>query len=78
MLKYTTATSWNGYGATLGTCTVHSWNDGIDEDEGEPSVGNRVDSELNRSSIFYGGTDDSRPRPRRSRRVAADDEDDER
>ncbi|KAF2767920.1 WD40 repeat-like protein [Teratosphaeria nubilosa] len=27
------ATSWNGWDHGLGTCTVHSWNDGMDEDE---------------------------------------------
>lgn len=30
------ATSWNGWDHGLGTCTVHSWNDGHDSDEGEP------------------------------------------
>ncbi|KXT15556.1 hypothetical protein AC579_6532 [Pseudocercospora musae] len=31
------ATSWNGWDHGLGTCTVHSWNDGADGDEvGEP------------------------------------------
>lgn len=27
------ATSWNGWDHGLGTCTVHSWNDGQDADE---------------------------------------------
>lgn len=27
------ATSWNGWDHGLGTCTVHSWNDGVDVDE---------------------------------------------
>lgn len=27
------ATSWNGWDHGLGTCTVHSWNDGADADE---------------------------------------------
>ena len=27
------ATSWNGWDHGLGTCTVHSWNDGADGDE---------------------------------------------
>ncbi|KAK4609377.1 LEC14B protein [Fulvia fulva] len=31
------ATSWNGWDHGLGTCTVHSWNDGMETDEvGEP------------------------------------------
>lgn len=29
------ATSWNGWDHGLGTCTVHSWNDGVDTDENE-------------------------------------------
>nr|POE90104.1 lec14b protein [Quercus suber] len=33
------ATSWNGWDHGLGTCTVHSWNDGVDADE----VGNTQD-----------------------------------
>jgi WD repeat-containing protein 23 len=27
------ATSWNGWGHEYGTCTVHTWNDDVDEDE---------------------------------------------
>ena len=27
------ATSWNGWDHGLGTCTVHTWNDGVDTDE---------------------------------------------
>jgi WD repeat-containing protein 23 len=30
----------------MGTCTVHSWNDNIDEDEAEPRTGLRVDAKL--------------------------------
>jgi len=33
------ATSWNGWDHGLGTCTVHSWNDGVESDE----VGGDVD-----------------------------------
>lgn len=41
------ATSWNGYGSSLGTCTVHSWSDGADEDdEGMPRKEQRVDARL--------------------------------
>lgn len=38
------ATSWNGWDHGLGTCTVHTWNDGLDTDEvgdgeyGEPGA----------------------------------------
>ncbi|KAI5357589.1 Putative WD40/YVTN repeat-like-containing domain superfamily [Septoria linicola] len=30
------ATSWNGWDHGLGTCTVHSWNDGVETDECAP------------------------------------------
>ncbi|TID17157.1 wd repeat protein [Venturia nashicola] len=41
------ATSWNGYGSSLGTCSVHSWSDGADEDdEGMPRKEHRVDARL--------------------------------
>lgn len=30
----------------MGTCTVHSWNDGVDEDEAEPKSGLRVNAKL--------------------------------
>lgn len=41
------ATSWNGSGSSLGTCTVHSWSDGADEDdEGMPGKEQRVDARL--------------------------------
>ncbi len=29
-----------------GTCTVHSWNDGADDDEGEPRMGRHVNERL--------------------------------
>jgi len=40
------ATSWNGWGTSQGTCTVHTWNDGLEEDEGEPRVGRRVNAQF--------------------------------
>ncbi len=40
------ATSWNGWGMTTGTCTMHCWNDGAEDDEGIPEMGHRVDSKL--------------------------------
>ncbi|KAI9894918.1 MAG: hypothetical protein M1814_000138 [Vezdaea aestivalis] len=40
------AVSWNGYGMRYGTCSVHSWNDDGDEDEGEPKLAARVDAQL--------------------------------
>ncbi|KAF2674550.1 WD40 repeat-like protein [Microthyrium microscopicum] len=41
------ATAWNGWGSSMGTCTVHSWNDGLEEDEGFDQKGRRVDPQLN-------------------------------
>ena len=67
---------------STGTCTTHSWNDGAEDDEGEPRMGLRVDQRLQVDDNLY---DNSRlrteelmgPRTRlRSRRVAADEEDD--
>ena len=40
------ATSWNGWGMATGTCTMHCWNDGAEDDEGTPEMGHRVDSKL--------------------------------
>lgn len=54
------ATSWNGHGMTTGTCTVHSWNDGLDEDEAEPKMGRRVDAQLFHDGSLY--SDDNDPR----------------
>lgn len=31
---------------STGTCTTHSWNDGAEDDEGEPKMGLRVDQRL--------------------------------
>ena len=67
---------------STGTCTTHSWNDGAEDDEGEPKMGLRVDQRLEVDDDLY---DNSRLRDRqargprtrlRSRRVAADDDDD--
>ncbi|TQS33951.1 hypothetical protein Golomagni_05689 [Golovinomyces magnicellulatus] len=40
------ASSWHGHGSDIGTCTVHSWNDGANDDEAEPKMGRRVDEKL--------------------------------
>ncbi|KAL4860794.1 hypothetical protein BDV12DRAFT_204686 [Aspergillus spectabilis] len=40
------ATSWNGWGYSTGTCTVHSWNNNSVRDEGEPRLGEGYDSQL--------------------------------
>ncbi|KAL5334078.1 WD40-repeat-containing domain protein [Aspergillus crustosus] len=40
------ATSWNGWGYSTGTCTVHSWNNNSLRDEGEPRLGGGYDAQL--------------------------------
>jgi len=81
------ATSWNGWGESTGTCSIHSWNDGAEDDEAEPTMGRRVDQRLQENENLYGdslsGGRNIRSRLR-SRGVAAaavtmedDDEDDD-
>ena len=50
------ATSWNGWDHGLGTCTVHSWNDGNTSDEGEPKMGARLNPQLEQDSRYYENT----------------------
>ena len=81
------ATSWNGWGMSTGTCTTHSWNEGANDDEGEPRMGLRVDQRLevdedlydNRSAGAGGllGRLGQRSRLRSRRVPAADDDDDD-
>ncbi|KAL1634497.1 hypothetical protein SLS56_002190 [Neofusicoccum ribis] len=70
------ATSWNGWGTSLGTCTVHTWNDGMEEDEGEPAMGQRVNAQLEHDPELYGSTEGRRTsifsRRMRTRRVDDD------
>lgn len=40
------ATSWSNGAHDAGATTVHSWNDDVDDDEAEPSMGYRVDCEM--------------------------------
>jgi WD repeat-containing protein 23 len=47
------ASAWNGYGMSTGTCTVHSWNDGAEDDEAEPKMGLRVDQKLDVDPEYY-------------------------
>jgi len=71
------ASAWNGYGMSSGTCTVHSWNDGAEDDEAEPKMGLRVDQKLNTSDEFYRVP--ANPPTRRRRfglRSVRDDDDD--
>jgi WD repeat-containing protein 23 len=53
---------------STGTCTVHSWNDGADEDEAEPKMGLRVNQKLEMDPSFYASPQSTRP-TRRSLRI---------
>lgn len=65
---------------STGTCTLHSWNDGAADDEGEPRMGRRVDARLEYDEDLYdspraGGREQQASRSNirsrlRSRRVA--------
>lgn len=69
---YIIATAWNGRGAVLGTASVHSWNDGMDDLEEEPV---KVNAGL--QPLFPSATSGNSPlRTRRSRRGVADDDSD--
>lgn len=66
---------------STGTCTVHSWNDGAEEDEAEPKMGLRVNQKLEVDPSLYGPTESERRYPSRLSRlrglrayVANDDE----
>lgn len=48
-----------------GTCTVHTWNDGMNTDEAEPSMGLRVDAKLNKDRSLY-SDETIRERPARA------------
>ena len=39
---------------STGTCSIHSWNDGNDDDEGEPRMGRRVNQRLEEDEAMYG------------------------
>ncbi|KAF2022172.1 WD40 repeat-like protein [Aaosphaeria arxii CBS 175.79] len=54
------ATSWNGWGTSQGTCTVHTWNDGLEDDEAEPRMGRRVNPELRHEERLYRSSGRSR------------------
>ncbi|QVM10571.1 hypothetical protein D8B26_005229 [Coccidioides posadasii str. Silveira] len=61
------ATSWNGWGMSMGTCTVHSWNDDALDDEGDPPLGQSYNARLeyvesfNRFSDLNRDSDHSNP-----------------
>ena len=79
------ATSWNGWGSSTGTCTIHSWNDGVDSDESDLPMGRRVDQKLELDPSFYAtqspvrgraGSIGSRLRSHFLRRATANDDSD--
>lgn len=47
------ASSWNGYGFQSGTVSVHSWNDGAEDDEAEPKMGMNVNDKLEDDSALH-------------------------
>ena len=61
------ATSWNGYGMQTGTCTVHSWTDNAEDDEGLPAMGIRINEKLVHDDEYY-QTDQTTTRNLRPRR----------
>jgi len=72
------ASSFNGYGSSTGTCSVHSWNDGGHDDEGLPKMGVRVDGRLEHDPELYENERLARARAaRRRRRVQVEIEEEE-
>lgn len=67
ILCYSSATSWNGWGRATGTCTVHSWNDGATEDEGEPEMGTCVDEKLEPDEVSFQNPMHRTPIPQEAR-----------
>ncbi|KAI9836979.1 MAG: hypothetical protein M1837_003139 [Sclerophora amabilis] len=76
------ATSWNGWGLANGTCSVHSWNNGAKDVEGDPHMGIRVDHQLRHDPRLYESCPSSRQASRsarireRGRVVSSDDDND--
>ena len=60
-----------------GTCSVHSWNDGAEEDEAEPKMGLRVNQKLEVDPDLYPGQHRRRYGLRHRHLGAYDDDDDE-
>ncbi|MCJ1332970.1 hypothetical protein MMC10_009664 [Thelotrema lepadinum] len=73
------ATSWNGWGMSTGTCSVHSWSDGAVDDDQEDNVAKRVNHRLETDPSFYDQPTDrqSRRAGLRSRAVGREENDDE-
>lgn len=65
-----------------GTCTVHSWNDGAEEDEGQPLMGMSYDGKLEFVDAYNnqrtrGASGTLRSRIVRPRRQGFQDDDDD-
>ena len=69
------ATSWNGWGSQQGTCTVHTWNDGMDKDEDEPGMGRTLNAYLEDMQPPASGVRGPSTRSRRVRRARFGDDD---
>ncbi|KIW50079.1 hypothetical protein PV05_11700 [Exophiala xenobiotica] len=46
------ATSWNGWGMATGTVSLHSWNDGNEDDEAMPLMGSNYNARLDAREDF--------------------------
>ena len=64
---------------STGTCTIHSWNDGADDDESGEKLGRRVNHQLESDPMYYGRNAGRRSTREglRSRTVAQAAEDDD-
>jgi WD repeat-containing protein 23 len=47
-----TATSWNGWGMATGTVSLHSWNDGAEDDEALPAMSSNYNARLDMREDF--------------------------
>ena len=74
------ATSWNGWGMATGTVTLHSWNDGNDDDEADPPMGTNYNGRLDVREDYNetrrrGPGGGLRSNPVRRQRLGVDDDD---
>jgi WD repeat-containing protein 23 len=46
------ATSWNGWGMTTGSVSLHSWNDGAEDDEALPAMSSNYNARLDPKEDF--------------------------
>lgn len=64
-------------GTQTGTCSVHTWNDGLNTDEGEPKMGQRVTATLMPEPPARHISYSSRSRTRLSESPDDDDDDED-